>query len=123
VNCAGFHAALGPYFHGPAEPGRDAEVDRHAAECGPCGELMRIAREISCRDFVSFLDDYIADELPPERRAVFERHLGICPDCTAYVDAYRKTMALGALALRDASPLPPQMPEELIRAIVAASKG
>jgi anti-sigma factor RsiW len=122
VNCDGFKAALHDYFHGSLDAPRVAEVDRHAATCSACGGLMRLAKEISCRDFVTFLDQYVDGELSPERRAVFERHLTICPDCTAYVDSYKKTMRLAASALRDGPLLPEGVPDELVKAILAARK-
>ncbi|NOT29948.1 MAG: zf-HC2 domain-containing protein [Planctomycetes bacterium] len=122
MTCDDYRSQLHDYFHGSLEPGPQAEVDRHAAECVPCGELMRLAREISCRDFVGFLNEYIDGELAPERRAIFERHLAICSDCTAYLDSYRKTMSLSVAALRDAAPVPAKIPEGLLRAILAARK-
>lgn len=120
MKCEEFKADLHDYFFGLLASGRVAEMDRHAEGCGPCGDLMRLAREISCRDFVAFLDDYLDGELLPERRAVFDRHLAICPDCTAYIDSYRKTRSLGIEALRDSEPVPGVVPEALIKAILAA---
>ncbi len=122
MNCDDYKSRLHDYFHDSLAPGPKGEVDRHALACGPCGELMRLARELSCKDFVSFLNQYIDDELAPERRAVFERHLTICADCTAYIDSYRKTMSLSVSALRDAVPVPPHIPEALLRAILDARK-
>ncbi len=122
MTCDEYKSRLHDYFHGSLAPGPKAGVEGHAAGCGPCGELMRIACEISCRDFVSFLNQYIDGELAPERRAIFERHLAIYPDCTAYIDAYRKTMSLSVTALRGTVPVPPQIPESLLRAILAARK-
>jgi anti-sigma factor RsiW len=119
MNCAEYKADLHAYFQGALGPERKAGVERHASECGPCGDLMRLARELSCKDFVAFLNDYIDGELEPERVAVFDRHLAICGDCTAYLDSYRKTMRLSAFALRE-EPMPSRIPEELLKAILAA---
>lgn len=120
MNCRSFQAGLHDYFHGSSTPDQKVEIDQHASQCGPCGELMRVAREISCRDFVTFLDQYIDDLLPPDRKAVFERHLAICPDCTAYIDSYRKAIRLSRQALRDGDLVPPDVPEGLLKAILAA---
>jgi anti-sigma factor RsiW len=121
MNCQGFKEGLHAYFHGPCLPEERVEIDRHAAQCEACGAFMALCREISCRDFVEFLNQYVDDELEPARRAVFERHLSICQDCTAYLDSYRKTMRLSVQALREAS-FPSEVPEELLKAILAARK-
>lgn len=121
-DCDQYRARLHDYFKDALEPADVARIDRHAASCGPCGELMRIAREISCKEFVEFLNDYIDGELEAQRRAVFDRHLGICPDCTAYLDSYRKTMSLSVAALRESGPVPGKIPEGLLRAILAARR-
>jgi anti-sigma factor RsiW len=121
MDCDGFKRDLHSYFEQSLSAARAAEIERHAAACGPCGELMHTALELSCRDFVAFLNDYIDGELAPERQRVFDRHVSICPDCTAYLDSYRKTMSLSVLALRSA-PVPEKVPEDLIRAILDARR-
>lgn len=96
-------------------------VDAHVAACGDCSAFLRVCKELSCRDFVEFLNDFIDDELPAERRAVFERHLEICEDCRRYVQSYRSAMELSALAFMEQSvPGLPPVPEALVRAILAA---
>ncbi len=120
MSCDDSRARLHDYFHGSLPPEQAAALEAHAAACGPCGELLRTARELSCRDFVTFLNEYVDGELAPERRAVFERHLAICGDCTAYVDSYRKTMNLSVSALAGSAPVPPKIPEALLRAILDA---
>jgi anti-sigma factor RsiW len=122
MNCDEFKARLHDYFHGSLDAQRATQVDRHAETCSACGALMKLAKEISCRDFVTFLNQYVDGELSPERRAVFDRHLAICPDCTAYIDSYRKTMRLASLSMRNTHVLPEGVPEDLVKAIVAARK-
>jgi len=121
MNCDEYKSRLHAYFAEELSAEEAAGVDAHAAACPPCGDLMRIAREISCRDFVAFLNRYIEGDLEPERRAVFDRHLSICPDCTAYTDSYRKAMKLSALALKSKA-VPEEIPEGLLRAILDARK-
>ena len=124
MNCTGFQSKLHDYFFKSLAPEDVAAVDAHADGCAACGDLMRLAREISCREFVAFLNRYIEGELAPERRAVFERHLAICSDCTAYLDSYRKTMALSVQALRaEPAAAPAALPPALLRAILDACKG
>jgi len=122
LDCDEYKARLHAYFMDALEPDEVARIDRHAASCGPCGDLMRLAREISCKEFVEFLNEYIDGELDAGRRAVFDRHLGICPDCTAYLDSYKKTMSLSVAALREAGLAPAKIPDDLLRAILAARR-
>jgi anti-sigma factor RsiW len=93
----------------------------HESSCKECGDLMRVAREMSCADFVDFLDDYVSEALPANQRSVFERHIGICPECVSYLESYRTTIALARAAECDAETDEPcSMPEGLVRAILAA---
>jgi anti-sigma factor RsiW len=76
---------------------------------------------MTCRELMEFLLDYDSGELSREERAGFEAHLAECPDCVAYLRAYRRTIALEKDAF--GSPDDPQcaeMPEELVQAILAA---
>ena len=75
---------------------------------------------MTCREFAEFMMDYLAGELPAETRALFERHLSRCPKCPKYFEQYRATVAAGRSAFDcpDAE-LPENVPEDLIRAILA----
>jgi anti-sigma factor RsiW len=74
-----------------------------------------------CREFVEFLMGYLDDELDPEPRRVFEQHMQMCPPCGVYLDTYRDTIRLGKFACNeDAGGVPDDVPDELIRAILAA---
>jgi anti-sigma factor RsiW len=77
---------------------------------------------MNCREFTEFLDDFLFGTLPTEARAVFEEHLAECPWCVAYLDSYRKTIQLerAALPSSENAPLPADVPEELIQAILNA---
>ena len=121
MNCNEYTQVLHAYFMGELSARDVRQVDEHAAGCESCGALMKLARELSCREFTEFLDDYIEGRLAQERRAVFERHLAICSDCRNYLQSYRETVKLSALALGP-SQLPAQeIPAELVRAILAAA--
>lgn len=71
---------------------------------------------IVCREVIAFLDDYVAETLPPPRRAEFDRHLAVCASCTAYLASYRETIRL---AQQSAPPAIEDLPPELITAILA----
>jgi anti-sigma factor RsiW len=79
--------------------------------------------EMTCRDFVDFLDDYLFESVPDDRRAEFNGHLAQCPSCVAYLETYRTSIELGRAVLkRTDAPLPEGVPEALVRAILAARK-
>jgi anti-sigma factor RsiW len=76
---------------------------------------------MTCREFVEFLMAYLDAELPKDERTVFEEHMSDCPACLDYLDSYRETVALGQQVCWDPEgPVPEEVPEELVRAIVAA---
>lgn len=76
---------------------------------------------ITCRELIDFLADYVDDTLPPDERGVFEEHLSICPDCQNYVASYECTIALERAAMSQPDDeVPPEVPAELVKAILAA---
>jgi anti-sigma factor RsiW len=92
----------------------DAASDR-------CGHPLGLGEApVTCREFASFISDYLIGELPQADRLAFERHLTACPNCERYLGQYRETIAAGRAAFADADgALPPEAPEELVRAILA----
>jgi anti-sigma factor RsiW len=80
-------------------------------------------RELTCRELVEFLMAYDDGELAPAERAVFEAHLAECPDCVAYLEGYRRTVALGKRAFADEkASASAAVPEELVAAVLAARR-
>ena len=78
---------------------------------------------MNCREFADFLMDYIDETLPTAQRATFEEHMDLCPSCITYLDTYRETVRLGkALLCRTDDPIPEDVPEDLVAAILAARK-
>jgi anti-sigma factor RsiW len=73
---------------------------------------------MNCRDLSSFLDDYLAGELPANVASEFEVHISGCGNCDKYLVQYRETIALGRATAGD----PGDAPEELIQAIIASLK-
>jgi anti-sigma factor RsiW len=56
------------------------------------------AGQLTCRDFVELVTDYLEGRMGPGARARFEDHLALCPGCDAYLDQMRRTLAaLGSL--------------------------
>lgn len=78
------------------------------------------ADALTCRDLIDFLRAYLDDELPPALRRRFEDHLDACPPCLHYLDSYRETVSLAGRAWDEDGPVPEEVPEELVRAVLAA---
>lgn len=78
---------------------------------------------ITCVEFETFLIDYMEGDLPARQRTVFEVHLKVCRECREYLAAYRQTIAVSGRAFEDHSaPVPRDVPEDLVAAILAARK-
>ena len=77
------------------------------------------ARELTCREVADFLAAYFAGELSLEERFVFEGHLAECLECAAYLRSYAETIRLAKHAYAD-DPVPTDVPEGLVRAILEA---
>ena len=76
--------------------------------------------ELTCREFIDFLDDYIEGKQAADVRAKFEHHLVDCPYCVDYLRIYRDTISLArdACTADPSLPAPDDVPEELIQAIL-----
>ncbi|MDQ3889472.1 MAG: zf-HC2 domain-containing protein [Actinomycetota bacterium] len=61
--------------------------------------------ELSCRELVELVTDYLEGVLSDEERARFDEHVGGCPGCSAYLEQMRTTVRLtGALREEDIVP-------------------
>ncbi|MEK6702045.1 MAG: zf-HC2 domain-containing protein, partial [Planctomycetota bacterium] len=49
---------------------------------------------ITCKELYEFLADYLDGALVPDQRREFDRHLGVCPSCVAYLDGDQRTIAM-----------------------------
>ena len=79
---------------------------------------------MTCREFASFIMDYLSGELARADRLAFERHLALCANCERYLAQYRETIAAGRAAFADPDgALPPDVPDELVRVILATRHG
>jgi predicted anti-sigma-YlaC factor YlaD len=78
----------------------------------------------SCREVYDFLDDFIEGRLPMATKARFLAHLAICAPCRDYLATYKATKRVAIVASRAfADDEPQNVPEELIQAIIASSRG
>jgi anti-sigma factor RsiW len=73
---------------------------------------------VTCREIADFLLAYVDGVLSPAARDAFDAHLGLCPDCVAYLQQYRDTIAAAPAAF--AGDEPADVPEDLVRAILAS---
>lgn len=75
---------------------------------------------MKCRELTEFLMAYLDGELPEGERSEFEFHLHGCLSCVNYVESYKATVKLEKAACTDDGELPADVPEGLVRAILAA---
>jgi anti-sigma factor RsiW len=73
---------------------------------------------MTCEQLVDFIGRYRDDELSRDERELFEQHLAGCPSCTAYLKTYEQTILLTRASADE--PVPADVPESLIKAILAA---
>ena len=59
---------------------------------------MDAATDLTCRELVELVTDYLEGTLPARERARFEAHLRECEACVAYVEQMRTTVRLAHAA-------------------------
>jgi anti-sigma factor (TIGR02949 family) len=76
-----------------------------------------VSEELSCQEIVELVTDYVEEDMPPDERSRFERHLSYCPGCLSYVEQIRETIrATGEI------PREETLPSELRAGLVAQFK-
>lgn len=79
---------------------------------------------MTCREFADFILSYLEGELDPPQQAQFTRHLSRCENCMRYLDQYRRTVMAGRAAFEDEDDqVPGDVPEVLVKAILATRRG
>jgi len=82
---------------------------------------MTVREELTCRELVELVTDYLEGSLPTEERARFEGHLAGCEGCRSYLEQMRLTIrAMGRLTEES---IPDGAREELLRAFRAWKRG
>ncbi len=82
---------------------------------------MLMGTELTCRQIIDFVQAFLDGELPLREQTIFELHLTICTECKNYLQSYQSTQALSKMAA-DVEPEVKPIPEELVKAILAARK-
>lgn len=81
------------------------------------------ASTITCREFVQRLGAYTDDELVGESRAEMETHESDCDQCAEYRKSYVAAIKLAKdSAADDNLKADAEMPESLVRSIIASRK-
>lgn len=76
---------------------------------------------MTCREAIAFLNDYLEGDLPQATRHEFDRHLGLCEACRAYLRTYGDIVRTGhALGHDPAADAADVIPDELVAAILAS---
>lgn len=50
--------------------------------------------DLTCRELVELVTEYLEGAMTPADRLLFEQHLVVCPSCTTYLDQMRETIRL-----------------------------
>jgi anti-sigma factor RsiW len=78
---------------------------------------VTVADDLSCRELVELVTDWLEGALAPAEHARVELHLAACEGCAAYVDQMRETV-------RTVGRLPPEALDPVVRdELLAAFRG
>ncbi|HEV8564080.1 MAG TPA: zf-HC2 domain-containing protein [Actinomycetota bacterium] len=75
---------------------------------------MTEAAEITCREMVELMTDYLEEAMSPETRGRFEEHLAACDGCTNYLGQLRE--AIRATGTLTEEQIPAHQKDELLQA-------
>ena len=100
----------------PASGGGGARLRRAGADAGG----GRAPEDISCREIVEIVTDYLEGALAPEQREAVELHLNLCDGCSDYLEQMRLAISLTGRLPADA--LSPELEAELCRAFAGLSR-
>jgi hypothetical protein len=72
------------------------------AQRDPSRRIRAQQDAMTCQRVTAMIRDYLAGELAPEIAAALEEHLRDCPDCTVFINTYRRTaQALQSIRYED----------------------
>ncbi len=77
--------------------------------------------DLSCKELVELVTDYLEDRLPPQVRTRFEMHLSYCAACRIYLAQMRATASLVGRLSEETLPSGPK--EELLRVFRGWKRG
>ncbi len=77
--------------------------------------------DLSCKELVELVTDYVEDRLAAEARSRFEMHLAYCGSCRVYLEQIRTTIRLAGRLTEET--LPPGSRESLLSAFRSWKRG
>jgi hypothetical protein len=60
--------------------------------------------EVTCREFVELVTEYLDDALPERRVELVEQHIVMCDWCKTYLEQFEATVEAMPAAARDEAP-------------------
>ena len=83
--------------------------------------MTRPVPDLTCRELVELVTDYLEERLPEDDRLRFELHLTYCAPCRTYVQQIRQLLASAGRITEDS--IAPAARDELLRAFRDWKKG
>ena len=80
--------------------------------------MFKLPYMINCVEFENFTLAYLEGDLSRHQKSIFEMHMTLCAECQKYLQRYQASLALAKSA--EATTVPTEVPEGLIRAVWAA---
>ena len=77
--------------------------------------------DLSCKELVELVTEYLERRMPIEDRSRFEMHLCICPPCRTYLAQIRDTIAAAGRVTEES--LPPGSRDALLAAFRGWKRG
>jgi len=74
---------------------------------------MLISEDLTCRELVELVTEYLEGALAPADRDRFEQHLILCDGCAFYLDQMRTTIAVAGSMTEQS--ITPEAQESLVR--------
>jgi anti-sigma factor RsiW len=74
-------------------------------------------QDITCRELVEVITDFLEGALPAQERELVERHLAMCPWCETYLDQMQRTLVVAGRLRED--DVPPPILDALVHAFRA----
>lgn len=79
---------------------------------------------ITCREFDEFIGSYFDGDLSRKQLFVFRAHIRFCRECRQYLKAYQRALQVGRAVFPSMdAPVPDDVPEDLIKAILDSRNG
>ena len=74
---------------------------------------MLISEDLTCRELVELVTEYLEGTLAPDDRDRFEQHVILCDGCAFYLDQMRTTIAVTGSLTEES--ITPEAQESLLR--------